>query len=106
MFDYENLQVMDSKVKSMLAHFTPLGWILAFILNRSERDLMTSFYLRQSLGLFICFGVARLVPDYYIFVWGVLFVFWIYSFVGTVKGEQSLIPLLGGYFQKWFESIS
>lgn len=97
---------MSPKAKSMLAHLTPVGWILALLLNQSKKDPLTSFYLAQSFGLFICFILARLIPGYYIVVWGFFFVFWIYSFVGSLKGEKNLIPFIGSYFQKWFGKIS
>lgn len=97
---------MDPKVKSMLAHLTPVGWVIAWALNRMKKDSMTSFYLRQLLGLYLCFFITRFIPDYYIVVWGLLFVFWTYSFVGPVKGIEHLIPFVGALFQKWFQKIA
>lgn len=97
---------MDPKVKSMLAHLTPVGWVIAWALNRMKKDSMTSFYLRQLLGLYLCFFITRFIPDYYIVVWGFLFVFWTYSFVGPVKGIEHLIPFVGASFQKWFQKFA
>ena len=97
---------MNPKLKSMLAHLTPLGWLLALVLNSIQKDQMTSFYLRQLLGIYICFFITRFIPEYYIVAWGFLFVFWTYSFVGTVKGMENTVPFLGTYFQKWFRKIS
>jgi hypothetical protein len=97
---------MNPKAKSMLAHLTPVGWLLALVLNRFKKDPMTSFYLRQSFGLYICFFITRFIPEYYIIAWGFFFVFWVYSFVGTVKGTEYPIPFLGVYFQKWFSKIA
>ncbi len=97
---------MDPKLKSMLAHLTPVGWLVALVLNNMNKDSLTSFYLRQSLGLFICFFLTRLIPDYYIIAWGFIFVFWIFSFVGSIKKMEYQVPFLGVYFQKWFSKIS
>lgn len=97
---------MNPKAKSMLTHLTPLGWLVSFILNVRDNDELTGFYLAQTLGLYICFFLTRLIPDYFIFAWGFFFVFWVYSFVGASKAEQNLIPFLGLYFQKWFRKIS
>lgn len=96
---------MNPQAKSMLAHLTPIGWVVALIVNSSKKDPITGFYLAQSLGLHICFLLTRFIPEYYIFVWGFFFVFWIYSFVGASKGEKSLIPFIGTYFQAWFGKI-
>lgn len=97
---------MNPKVKSMLAHLTPIGWLLAFILNSIKKDKVTSFYLRQSFGLFICFFTCWFIPEYNIVAWGFVFVFWTYSFVGTIKAIEYPIPFIGNLFQKWFKFIS
>lgn len=96
---------MNPKAKSMLAHLTPLGWLVSFLLNVRNSDELTGFYLAQSLGLYICFILTRLIPGYFVFAWALLFVFWVYSFIGASKGEQCPIPFLGLYFQKWFRKI-
>jgi len=97
---------MDPKVKSMLAHLTPVGWVIAWALNSLKKDSMTSFYLRQLLGVYILFFITGFIPDYYIIAWGFLFVLWTYSFVGTVKSTENLVPFIGALFQKWFSKIA
>jgi hypothetical protein len=97
---------MNPKMKSMLAHLTPVGWLIALVANSIKKDPVTSFYLRQLLGLYICFFLSRFIPDYYIVAWGFFFVFWVYSFVGTVKAVEHQVPFVGFYFQKWFSKIS
>jgi zinc transporter ZupT len=96
---------MNPKIKSLLAHLTPLGWIIAFALNSFKKDEITGFYLRQSLGLFLFFLVTRLIPEYYIVVWGFLFLFWVLSFVGAIKQTHEPIPLFGTHFQRWFGKL-
>jgi hypothetical protein len=97
---------MNSKNIAILAHLTPIGWLLALIINQANKDKFTIFYLRQTLGVFICFFLTRFIPDYYIIAWGFIFIFWTYSFVGAVKESESLVPFAGIYFQKWFAVIS
>lgn len=97
---------MSPKLKSMLAHLTPLGWLLALVLNSRKKDQITTFYLRQSLGVYFCFLIARIIPEYFVIAWGFFFVLWVFSFVGASKTEENLIPFIGPYFQKWFKNIS
>lgn len=97
---------MNPKLKSMLAHLSPIGWLLALGLNLIRKDAITSFYLRQLLGLYLCFFITWFVPDYSIIAWGFLFVLWVYSFVGIVKGIAHTIPFIGGLFQRWFKIIT
>ncbi len=96
---------MNPKAKSMLAHLTPLGWLVALVVNSSKKDSLTQFYLAQTLGLYICFFLTRFIPEYYIIAWGFFFVFWVFSFVGALKGDKNLIPFIGQYFQTWFGKI-
>lgn len=97
---------MSPKFKSLLVHLTPLGWLLALIINGAKKDYLTSFYLRQALGIYLCFFIARIIPEYYIIAWGFFFVFWVFSFVGALKQEENLIPFVGPLFQKWFKNVS
>ena len=97
---------MNPKVKSFLAHLTPMAWVLALVLNSIKRDPLTSFYLRQTFGLYLCFLLSWFIPEYNIIAWGFFFVFWVYSFVGVVKGIESPVPFVGTYFQKWFKIIT
>lgn len=97
---------MNPKVKSMLSHLTPIGWLIAWAINRVKKDSMTSFYLRQLLGLYVIFFITSFIPDYYIIAWGFIFALWTYSFVGTVKLSENLIPFIGPLFQKWFNKIA
>ena len=96
---------MNPKLKSMLAHLSPLGWLLALGLNLIRKDTTTSFYLRQLLGLYLCFFITWFIPDYPIIAWGFLFVLWVYSFIGIAKGIEHTIPFIGTLFQRWFKII-
>ena len=97
---------MNPKNKAFLAHLTPIGWLIALALNQSGKDQFTTYYLRQTIGIFICFFLTRFIPDYYIFAWGFIFVLWVYSFLGVVKNAEIAVPLLGKYFQQWFSKLS
>lgn len=96
---------MNQKSFAMLAHLTPLGWLIALMVNSIRKDSMISFYLRQLTGLYLCFFITGFIPEYYIIAWGFFFVLWIYSFVGSIKGMKNIIPIIGSYFQHWFRKI-
>ena len=44
---------MDDKTKSIVAHLTLIGWVIALVMNQSDKGPNTSFYLRQMLGLVV-----------------------------------------------------
>jgi uncharacterized membrane protein len=102
---------MDDKTKSILAHITLIGWIVALVMNQSEKGENTSFYLRQNLGFFLLlvaggvlgmftFGIGSMI------VYILVLVLWVLSLVGALGGQKSLTPLIGQMFQDWFKAIS
>jgi hypothetical protein len=94
---------MDARLKSIIAHITPIGWIIAMLLNSNDKDEMTSFYLRQTLGLYI-FSFVTWIPFIGWIIGLLLFAFWLLSLIYALQGEQKAVPY-GEYFQQWFSSL-
>jgi uncharacterized membrane protein len=102
---------MDDKTKSIVAHITLIGWIIALVMNQSDKGETTSFYLRQNLGLFIIAVLGSVIGMLTISIIGTVislavFVLWILSLVGALGGEKKVSPVVGDMFQQWFSSIS
>ncbi|MCY1722811.1 hypothetical protein OU798_20860 [Prolixibacteraceae bacterium Z1-6] len=96
---------MDGKTKAIVAHIYWIGWVIALILNSSEKDEITSFYIRQLLGLFLFSIVITFIPVINIFGWIITLVFWIISLLGAINGEMKEIPWVGKLFQDWFKAL-
>jgi len=102
---------MDDKTKSIVAHLTLIGWIIALVMNQSDKGPITSFYLRQNLGLMIIavagsvLGMLTL-PIISTIVGVAVLILWILSLLGAISGEQKPTPVLGDMFQSWFKGIS
>ncbi|MDQ3015926.1 MAG: hypothetical protein M3R25_04280 [Bacteroidota bacterium] len=103
---------MDDKTKSIVAHLTIIGWVIALVLNQSDKGPNTSFYLRQMLGLTVL-GVLGWIIFSFVpvpilsTVWSVLLlILWILSLVGALGGTQKPLPVVGDMFQQWFKGIS
>ena len=100
---------MDAKVKSIIAHITIIGWIIALILNSSsgqERHLMTSFYLRQLLGIYLVTLIGTLIGSIFGWVfWVFALILWFISLLGALSGDTKLVPFVGEYFQDWFKGL-
>lgn len=102
---------MDDKTKSIVSHLTLIGWIIALVLNQNEKGPLTSFYLRQNLGLmlFWVFGwVINLAHiPFLVMIWYVLiFILWLISLLGAIGGTEKPVPVVGDMFQQWFKGIS
>jgi uncharacterized membrane protein len=96
---------MDGKTKAIVAHITWIGWLIALIINSSQKDEIASFYIRQTLGIYLFTIVISIVPVVNIIGWIAGFVFWILSLIGSVSGEMKESPIVGKYFQDWFKGI-
>ena len=84
---------------------TIIGWIIALVLNSTEKDEFASYYIRQLLGIYLLGIVLSIIPVVNIIGWIVTLVFWILSLIGSIQDEKKETPLVGKYFQDWFKSI-
>ena len=102
---------MDDKTKSIVAHITLIGWIIALVMNQNDKGPNTSFYLRQMLGLVVLSLVGWVLGIVTVsmistIVGLIALVLWIISIIGAASGEQKPLPVVGDMFQQWFKSIS
>ncbi|MCL1822263.1 MAG: hypothetical protein FWG22_05515 [Prolixibacteraceae bacterium] len=103
---------MNAKTKAIVAHITLIGWIIAFVINNSEKEELASYYIRQTLGIYLLGIACSIISVIPIIGWivGIVgslvtFVFWIMSLIWAINGEMKPVPWLGGYFQDWFKSF-
>ena len=96
---------MDGKTKAIVAHITLIGWIIALVVNSSNKDEIASFYIRQMLGVFLFGFVISWIPFVNLIGWILVFVMWIISIIGAASGEEKELPVVGAYFQDWFKGI-
>ena len=102
----------NGKTVAIIAYITLVGWIIALIMNNSNKTEFGSFHIRQSLGIIlvaIAFAIINALIGIAMLAWiiqiGIL-VYWILGFIGAVQGEKKPVPLLGEQFQEWFKGIA
>ncbi|MBR9853177.1 MAG: YtxH domain-containing protein [Algicola sp.] len=95
----------SGKTVAIVAHLTLIGWIIAIIMNSSNKTELGSFYVRQTLGIFLIGFVLGIIPIINIIGILIVFVFWIMSLIGAINGNQKPVFLVGEYFQNWFKSL-
>jgi len=110
----------DAKVVALLSYITLIGWIVAVVMNGSEKksDLGT-YHIRQSLGLMITVLAISILQGILVFIpfigWGIalvlnfgylgVMVFWVLGLIAAINAEMKPLPLVGELFQKWFSFI-
>jgi len=95
----------DGKNVAIIAHLTLIGWVIALIMNNSNKSELGSFYIRQMLGLLIFSFVLWFVPVVGWILNIILLILWIMSLIGALSGEKKPTPVIGEYFQDWFKSL-
>lgn len=102
---------MEPKVRAIVSHITIIGWVVAVATN-SPKDELASFYIRQVIGIYLLGFASSFVMIIPLLGWIIgmvgfiaAFVFWIISLIGSLGGEQKLIPLIGDKFQDWFKAL-
>lgn len=95
----------SGKTVAIIAHLTFIGWIIAIIMNSSNKTEIGSFYIRQTLGIFLILVVTSFIPFINLIGWLLGLVLWIISLVGSINGTQKPVFLVGEYFQDWFKSL-
>ncbi|WP_299335248.1 hypothetical protein [uncultured Psychroserpens sp.] len=96
---------------AIVAYITLIGTLIAFYMNREERNPLVSFHVRQALGLWL----LQMFLGYFIGAfdsWMISMSFWIffialflYGIFGAVGKQMNEVPILGPFFQKIFSSI-
>ncbi|SDQ21064.1 hypothetical protein [Flagellimonas zhangzhouensis] len=95
----------SGKTVAIIAHLTLIGWIVAIIMNSSNKTEIGSFYVRQVLGIALIGIVLGLIPIINMIAWIFPFVLWIASLIGAINGNQKPVFLVGEYFQNWFKGL-
>ena len=102
---------MDDKTKSIVAHITLIGWVIAMVMNQSEKGENTSFYLRQTLGLYLILIAGSVLGMMTInligtIIYVAILVLWVLSLLGALNNEKKPSPVVGDMFQQWFKGLS
>ena len=102
-FDPKNPE--SGKTVAIIAHLTLIGWIIAIIMNSSNKTAVGSFYIRQTLGIFLISFVLSIIPFINLIGWILGLVLWIMSLIGAINESKKPIFLVGEYFQDWFKAL-
>jgi len=95
----------DGKNVAIIAHITFIGWIIAIVMNSSNKTEFGSFYIRQVLGIFLLAFVLSIIPIVNLFAWILALVMWVMSLISSLNGEMKPVFLLGDKFQDWFKAL-
>jgi ElaB/YqjD/DUF883 family membrane-anchored ribosome-binding protein len=95
----------SGKTVAIIAHITFIGWIIAILMNNGNKTELGSYYIRQTLGIWIVILLFSFIPIVGCFA-GIIGLVLIVMSVINAAGEKMVpTPLVGEYFQDWFKSL-
>ena len=115
-----NAGVIDNgKTVALLSYITIIGWVIAFVMNSSQKTVLGAYHLRQTLFLFIiglCLYILQIFLLFIPFIgWLIsillifggigLFILWIIGLIAAVNGEMKPMPIIGAKAQEIFRGV-
>ena len=107
----ENNAADQGNTWAIVSYITLIGTLVAFFMNREQRNPFVSFHVRQALGL----GLTWYILGYFIGgfdSWMITISFWVffialflYGILGAATGKFYEVPVLGPFYQKLFGAI-
>jgi hypothetical protein len=95
----------SGKTVAIIAHITFIGWIVAIIMNSQNKTEFGSYYIRQTLGIWIIMMLLGFVPIVGCFAGLLGLVLIIISLVNAANGKMTPTVGVGHLFQDWFKSL-
>ncbi|MBT2159968.1 YtxH domain-containing protein [Zobellia barbeyronii] len=95
----------NGKIVAIIAHLTIIGWVVALIMNSQNRTEFGSFYIRQTLGIWLLTIVLGIIPIVGCFAAVIGLVLIIMSLINAASNKMNLTVVVGEYFQDWFKGL-
>lgn len=95
----------SGKTVAIISHITFIGWIVAIVMNSSNKTELGSYYIRQTLGIWLLLIVLSWIPLVGCFAFILCLVLVVMSIINAANEKMVPTPLVGEYFQDWFKSL-
>ena len=103
--------ISTGNYKAILAYITFIGLIIAYVLNREDRDLFVTYHIKNMFGLVLLLFISQLLQtnDNFLLIgeilWVISFFLWVYSLLMAILNKKVGIPAISDLFQKWFKFL-
>ncbi len=95
----------SGKTVAIIAHITVIGWIVALIMNNQNKTEFGSYYIRQTLGIWLVAILLNFIPVVGCFASLICLVLVIISLVNAANGKMVPTVGVGEMFQNWFSGL-
>lgn len=102
----------QGKTVAIISYLTIVGLIAALVMNSNKATSLGRFHIRQSIGITICaivigsLSFLPLIGGILAKVLGVIvLIAFILGILSAINKQEKGLPIVGGFFQKWFSMI-
>lgn len=115
----DQIQSDNGKTVAIISYITFIGWIIAFVMNNSNKTSLGAFHLRQSAMIMVA-GFALSILNFLLMTLGKvgamlsmlvglvsigLFILLIIGLIAAINGEEKRMPILGDMAQNLFAGL-
>ncbi len=94
-----------ARLVAVVSYLTIVGWLVALLIYGHHKASLSSFHLRQSLGLIVTGCLLSFIP---LIGWALnlgVIAAWFYGVFFAIKGVEQQVPLLGDFYQQHLDFI-
>jgi uncharacterized membrane protein len=99
--------VPQGKNKAVIAYITFVGMLIAYFMNRDEKDIFATNHIKNMFGLVLLLFIALVFQGrIHLLIGDILYfssvILWVFSIFTAVTNREPSIPILSKKFQQWF----
>lgn len=95
------------KKTAVIAYFTFIGLLVAFYMNREDKQDFVTWHIKNMFGLIILLFASMALQAYEIgfYSYWLTVALWLFSFLMVLLNRKQGIPFLSEKFQQWFRFL-
>ena len=93
------------RLVAIFSYITPIGWVLALILNLNNKTSLGSFHIRQALLIFVAWMVLSWIPVIGWIIAVVLLILLLMGLMYAINAKEKEVPIIGPLSQQWFKGL-
>ena len=101
------MENLSARTKAIIAYLTFVGTLIAFFINKENKDEFTTWHIKNMFGLLLLLLISQVTQAYIDMffgeiLWLIAFVLWMFSLVMAILNKKQAIPYFSDKFQEWF----
>lgn len=114
-----NLNSDNGKTIAIVSYLTLIGWVIAYIMYGGNKQQLSAYHIRQSLGIMITGVLFYVLQFMLLFVpfigWLISFIMvpfgllllvaWIMGLTAAINGEEKPVPFIGNKIQEMLSNL-